>query len=99
MSKGYIILNNFIKPMETVKKPGRFSMKFEENKRSKLNPLLSLITLVEERRIIANDFNNYFTSIASKLNESENGLLIEPLSKYTDYVKNSVESSIFLADS
>ena len=56
-------------------------------------------TLVEERRIIANGFNNYFTSIASKLNESENGLLIEPLPKYTDYIKNSVESSIFLADS
>ena len=49
--------------------------------------------------IIANGFNNYFTSIASKLNESENGLLIEPLPKYTDYIKNSVESSIFLADS
>ena len=56
-------------------------------------------TLVRERRIIANGFNNYFTSIASKLNESENGLLIEPLPKYTDYIKNSVESSIFLADS
>ena len=56
-------------------------------------------TLVEERRIIANGFNNYFTSIASKLNESENELLIEPLPKYTDYIKNSVESSIFLADS
>ena len=56
-------------------------------------------TLVEERRIIANGFNNYFTSIASKLNKSENGLLIEPLPKYTDYIKNSVESSIFLADS
>ena len=41
-------------------------------------------TLVEERRIIVNVFNNYFTSIASKLNESENGLLIEPLPKYTD---------------
>ena len=56
-------------------------------------------TLVEERRIIANGFNNYFTSIASKLNESEKGLLVEPLPKYTDYIKNSVESSIFLADS
>ena len=46
-------------------------------------------TLVEERRIIANGFNNYFTSIASKLNESENELLIAPLPKYTDYIKNS----------
>ena len=55
-------------------------MKFE----AKIKPSFIIDgTLVEERRIIANGFNNYFTSIASKLNESE----------------NSVESSIFLADS
>ena len=50
--------------------------------------------VIEERRVIANGFNKYFTSIASKLNECDNGLTIEPIPNYTDYVKNSVESSI-----
>ena len=58
----------------------------------------SLSSIITPRNL-ANGFNNYFTSIASKLNGPENGLLIEPLPKYTDYIKNSVESSIFMADS
>ena len=54
--------------------------------------------VVEERRVIANGFNKYFTSIASKHNECDNGLTIEPIPNYTDYVKNSVESSIYLSE-
>ena len=54
--------------------------------------------VIEERRVIANGFNKYFTSIASKLNECDNGLTIEPIPTYTDYVKNSVESSIYLSE-
>ena len=42
--------------------------------------------------------NKYFTSIASKLNECDNGLTIEPIPNYTDYVKNSVKSSIYLSE-
>ena len=38
------------------------------------------------------------TLIASKLNECDNGLTIEPIPNYTDYVKNSVESNIYLSD-
>ena len=53
-------------------------------------------TLVEERRAIANGFNKYFTSIASKLNECNDGLPILPIPNYTEYMKNPVESSIFL---
>ena len=55
-------------------------------------------TLVEERRVIADSFNKYFTSIASKLNESDDELLITPLPAFTDYIRNSVESSIFLTE-
>ena len=55
--------------------------------------------LVEEIPIIENGFIKYFTSIASNLNESEIGLLVEPLPKYIDYTKNLVESNICLADS
>ena len=48
-------------------------------------------TLVEERRVIADSFNKYFTSIASKLNESDDELLITPLPAFTDYIRNSME--------
>ena len=53
------------------------------------------------RRVIANKFNEYFTSLASKLNEkflSEDGLQIEPLESFTQYMSRSVPSSIFLED-
>ena len=53
------------------------------------------------RRVIANKFNEYFTSIASKLNEkflSEDGLRIEQLESFTQYMSKSVPSSIFLED-
>ena len=52
-------------------------------------------TSVEERRAIANGFNKYFTSIASKLNDSDYGLIIEEIPNYTNYIKNSVQSSIY----
>ena len=52
--------------------------------------------VVEERRAIADGFNKYFTSIASKLNTCSDGLPILPIPSYTDYIRNSVESSIFL---
>ena len=52
--------------------------------------------LVEERRDIANGFNNYFTSIASKLNNCDDGIPLQPLPNYTNYIKNSEESSIYL---
>ena len=44
-------------------------------------------TLVEERRAIANGFNKYFTSIASKLNDSDYSLIVEEIPNYTNYIK------------
>ena len=55
--------------------------------------------IVEERRAIANGFNNYFTTIASKLNDCDDGILIEPLKTSNDFIGRSVESSIYLTDS
>ena len=55
-------------------------------------------TIVEDRREIANSFNNYFTSIASKLNECDDGLTIEPIPKFTDYTKSSSNTSIYLKE-
>ena len=57
-------------------------------------------TIIEERRAIANSFNKYFTTIASKLNECDTatGIPIIPLTNYTDYIKDSIDTSIHLAD-
>ena len=55
---------------------------------------------VTNRRIIANEFNKYFASIASKLNEAyvEDGLRISPLPSFTDYLPKPCLSSIYLLD-
>ena len=53
------------------------------------------------RRIIANKFNEYFTSLASRLNEkflSDGGLQIEQLESFTQFMSKSVPGSIFLED-
>ena len=68
-------------------------------RKTKIKPSFLLNdVIIEDRRIIANSFNCYFTSIASKLNESDDGISIEPIPKFTDYIKNSCNSSIYLKD-
>ena len=55
---------------------------------------------VTSRRVIANEFNKYFTSIASNLNDaySNEYLRINSLPSFTDYLPKSITSSIFLRD-
>ena len=54
---------------------------------------------VTERRIIANKFNQYFASIASKMNESnESGIKLEPLPKFTDFIPKQNQKSIFMSE-
>ena len=55
--------------------------------------------IVVNRRNIANEFNRYFLSIATKLNSSDNnelGLHLRELPKFTDYLNKSVSSSIYM---
>ena len=54
--------------------------------------------VVENRRKISNEFNNYFISVATKLNESNEDELpiILPLPKFSDYLNNSISSSMFM---
>ena len=55
---------------------------------------------VTSRRVIANEFNKYFASIASNLNEVYSGdcLRISPLPTFTDYLPSSITSSIYLRE-
>ena len=53
---------------------------------------------VTDRRIIANEFNKYFTSIASNLNNNYHNdeLEIKNLPDFNEYLPKSCTSSIFL---
>ena len=52
---------------------------------------------ITERRVIANKFNQYFVSIASKMNEEVDGnTKIEPLPKFTDFMPKQNAKSIFM---
>ena len=56
---------------------------------------------VTSRRIIANKFCQYFTSLASNLNEqvlSSYTIPLVPVGSFTQFMSNSVESSIYLED-
>ena len=53
---------------------------------------------VTNGRLIANEFNKYFASIAANLNEAYSGdyLRINSLPSFTDYLPTSIASSIYL---
>ncbi|KAL5253382.1 hypothetical protein ACHWQZ_G013235 [Mnemiopsis leidyi] len=55
---------------------------------------------VTNRRVIANEFNKYFASLASNLNEVYSGdyLRINPMPSFTDYLPTSISSSIYLRE-
>ena len=55
---------------------------------------------ITDRRIIANEFNKYFVSIAPKLNENykDNGITLDELPLFSDYLPKACPSSIYLND-
>ena len=60
-------------------------------------------SLVKTRRIIADEFNNYFSSIALKLNaqaahNQHAGIPITPLPTFNDYLNKRTPNSIYLYD-
>ena len=55
---------------------------------------------VVERRVIANKFNEYFSSIASKMNHNNcnNGIHLEPLPTFLDFMPQRTKQSLFFYD-
>ena len=54
---------------------------------------------ITSRRLIANEFNKYFVSLAPTLNDAyltTTGLTIQPLKSFSDYLPNSISSNIYL---
>ena len=56
--------------------------------------------LVKNRRIIANEFNAYFTDLATKLNEDMmvSGIPIAPIPDFSSYLSPATQDSIYLED-
>ena len=54
--------------------------------------------VVHEHRVIANSFNNYFVSIAEKLNSAFMGVDISPIPDFTSYFSKTCRNSIHLPD-
>ena len=56
---------------------------------------------ITDRRVIANEFNKYFVSLAPSLNKSyidENGLRINKISDFTDFLHEKCPTSITLSE-
>ena len=70
-------------------------------KRREIKPIFVINNeRVTNRRVIANEFNKYFASIASNLNEaySKDDTSVTTSPAFTDYLPGSVASSIYLQD-
>ena len=72
----------------------------KQNKELKPNFVINN-ELIINRRIIANEFNKYFISLAPTLNEAYNsdfGISISEILDFEDYLPKSYDASIFLRD-
>ena len=72
----------------------------KQNKELKPNFVINN-ELIINRRIIANEFNEYFISLAPTLNEAYNsdfGISISGILDFKDYLPKSCDASIFLRD-
>jgi hypothetical protein len=71
-------------------------------RKSSLNPQFIINNKrIIDRRVIANEFNKYFVSLAAKMNAAlyETGNVgIEKIKSFTEFLQKPVQSSIFLRD-
>ena len=68
-------------------------------KKTSIKPQFTINNVqIKNRRIIANEFNNYFVSIASKLNEPsiDEGIPINPIPPFTSFLSTSNPYSMHL---
>ena len=84
--------------LEIPKKLGKLSTRLEEKAKRSVKPQFVIDNkLVTTCRIIANEFNKYFVSLASKLNDA---VIIENLSPRTfdDFMPTSNSGSMFMSE-
>ena len=69
-----------------------------KNKSKSKSSFLVQGNVVRDRRIIANEFNRYFTSVAHNLNENSNkteNLPITPIPDFSTYIDKRISDSLF----
>ena len=99
--------NHYNKKFEAVSGNSKKTWELINQLRGKFKPQLkpSFVIngkLVRERRIIANEFNKYFVSIAHKMNvqlqEGDNSSIpITPIPSFTDFLDSRVTESIYMS--
>jgi hypothetical protein len=83
------------------KKTWQIINEFLDKKRRQIKPIFVIDNeRVTNCRVIANEFNKYFASIASNLNEvySKDESHVTTAPSFTDYLLGSIVSSIYLQD-
>ena len=92
----------FLETQGNSKKTWKLINDIRGKRRRQIKPLFTIDNeKITNRRIIANEFNKYFVSLASNLNEAYNDigeLVINSLPSFCDYMPRANSSSIFLRD-
>ena len=92
----------FLETKGDSKKTWELINRIRGKKKRQVKPLFTINNeKVTNRRIIANEFNKYFVSLASNLNEAYNDigeLSVNRLPSFYDYLPSSSSSSIYLHD-
>ncbi|KAL5257230.1 hypothetical protein ACHWQZ_G012241 [Mnemiopsis leidyi] len=88
--------NKILDNSENSKKIWEFINEIRGKKKKKMKPQFIVDGVrVVERRVIANKFNEYFSSIASKMNENNNGIHLEPLPSFLEFMPQRTQQSLF----
>ena len=101
-AKQLVHLNKFQAAEGDCKKTWQLINELRGKSKSQIKPSFIINgTLVEDRRTIANAFNTFFTSIASKMNAKldnfEDGIPINAIPKFTEYMPSSTPSSMYMS--
>ena len=103
-AKRYHYCNQIAENSDNSKKTWQIINELRGKKRKQVKPPFVIDNQkITDRRVIANAFNKYFNSIASKLNESllvdpSQGINIAPLQTFYEFLNPAVEKSIRLED-
>ncbi|KAL5255268.1 hypothetical protein ACHWQZ_G014613 [Mnemiopsis leidyi] len=100
--KAKYFTGKFLETKGDSKKTWELINRIRGKKRRQIKPLFTIDNeKITNRRIIANEFNKYFVSLASNLNQAYNEigeLSVNRLRSFYDYLPRSSSSSIYLHD-
>ena len=99
-AKSKYFTGKFLETQGNCKKTWELINRIRGKQKRQIKPLFTIDNeKVTNRRIIANEFNKYFVSLASNLNQSHNELgelAVNSLPNFCDYLPRSTTSSIYM---